>query len=418
VEHVQDRLTALRERRSRYASPGLCDEVRDLVVVCSSSRSGSSVFGEVLRRSTDLVTTSAEINPHLTIPVLGAGIDALADPTPLCTTGEGRRIAQEELSLDLGHRAGDVPGAVLADHVAWRLTMQWPEEPVDPDLVARWVADVPSVATRDEVLGEVLLRAREAYPSIDLRRYDDAPEGVPAADEPDGPPAEPIVEMTPFVAPRRWSPATVDDVRGRPTVLATPRNAFRLRLLRSLFPNARLRVVHLTRNPAASINGLRDGWRSSAFWAGRVPEGLAIAGHADDRPEARDWWCYDLPPGWRSWTTASLEEVCAFQWRAAQAATVAACDELGLERHIVRFEDVVGAPDVRAATLRSLADWLGIDPSPLVAGEELPVVMATRPPRPARWRANADVLAGVLGDREVLRWAHELGYGSDPDGWV
>lgn len=415
---VRARLRRLRERRARHSSAGLCDEVRDLVVVCSSSRSGSSLFGELLRRSRDLVTTSAEINPHLTIPVLGQGVHLLADPSPVCAAGEGRRIAQAELSLDLGRDTDAVGRDVFADHVAWRLTMQWPQEPIDPDLVATWVARAcRDTSSREGFLRLVLRSALPTYPSLQPRRYDvvagtpsDGPDG-------DGPPEGPVIEMTPFVAPRPWAPATVDDVRTKPTVLSTPRNAFRLPLLRSLFPNARLRVVHLIRNPAASVNGLRDGWRSPAFWTCRVPGGLRIAGHSDRRPDAGDWWCYDLPPGWRRWRDASLEEVCAFQWWSAQEATVAASDELGVERYVIRFEDIV-ADDRRPGTLRAFARWIGVDPGPLVEPAELPVVMATQPPRPARWRDEQGTLAGVLADPKVMGWADRLGYGSDPGRWV
>lgn len=416
-EGVAARLAGLRERRAQQGFPDLCGEVRDLVVVCSSSRSGSSLFGNILRRSSDLVTTSAEINPHLTIPVLGLGLDLLTDPSPVCAVGDGRRVAQEELSLDLGHAANQVPPKILADHVAWRLTMQWPSEPIDPDRVGRWLADADVASgSRQELLETVLARARPAYPSVDPHRYDTSVGSLDAVPRPDGPPAEPVIEMTPFVAPRPWAPATVDDVRTSPTVLSTPRNAFRLPLLRSLFPNARLRVVHLTRNPAASINGLRDGWRSPDFWTCRVPEGLRIAGHGDRHPESGDWWCYDLPPDWRAWTDATLEQVCAYQWWSAQEATVTASEALGVERYVVRFEDVVDDAR-RHRTLRALAGWLGIDPDPIVGREELPVVMATRPPRPARWRDHEQELADVLADRRVVGWAEELGYGTDRSGW-
>ncbi|MDP9071610.1 MAG: sulfotransferase [Actinomycetota bacterium] len=83
----------------------------------------------------------------------------------------------------------------------------------------------------------------------------------------------------------------------RPLVLSTPRNAFRLAFLRSLFPAARFRVVHLTRNPAASVNGLIDGWLHHGFFNMAVDEPLAIAGYTDAFPLWGDrWWCYDFPP--------------------------------------------------------------------------------------------------------------------------
>src|SRR3712207_3422561 len=85
-----------------------CAAVRDLVVVCSSSRGGSSLFGELLRGSPDLLTFSAEINPHVTIPTLGAGgcgCELLRDPSPVAGSATGLPILQSELGNDLGRPA-------------------------------------------------------------------------------------------------------------------------------------------------------------------------------------------------------------------------------------------------------------------------------------------------------------------------
>ncbi|MFA9430700.1 sulfotransferase [Egicoccus sp. AB-alg2] len=422
---VDHRLAALRERRARHAEPALCDEVRDLVVVCSSSRSGSSLLGELLRRSPELVTTSAETNPQFVVPVLGRGPDLLADPSPVCAAGAGREVVRSELSLDLGAAAPPTapPSGhdleVFADHVAWRLTMQWPREPIDPEHVRAVVADLGVPEQVDAAwFGRLLSVLRTSYPSLDARRYDlpaeQLPEGAVPADE-EAPAAEPIVEMAPFVLPRRWRAATPAEVRTRPVVLVTPRNAFRLPLLASLFPAARLRVVHLVRNPAAAVNGLRAGWLHPDFVACRLPE-LDLDGY-DVPPARRDEWSFDLPPHWRELTGRPLVEVCAEQWRSANEATIAAAADLDAERHVVRFEDVVGSPRRRAAALGALADHLGIAAAPLVDHHRLPVVMATEAPRPGRWRDNAAHLDPVLRDPAVRAMARRLGYGADPAGW-
>ena len=39
-------------------------------------------------------------------------------------------------------------------------------------------------------------------------------------------------------------------------MIKTPSNAYRLPFIQALFPSARIRILHLVRNPAASINGL------------------------------------------------------------------------------------------------------------------------------------------------------------------
>lgn len=430
VGAVSGRLATLRERRGRHASPNLCDEVRELVVVCSSSRSGSTLLASLLRASPDLIGTSAEINPQLVIPVLGRGCDAIADPSPDLAAGPAREVGRSELSLDLGRpsdatrltASDDRALEVLADHLAWRLTMQWPHEPIDPDHVADLVhRHAPLPADDTERFRRLLPGLRDRYPTIDPRRYDAADAlrhvGV-APGDPVAPPPEPIVEMAPFVLPRYWDHATAEQARTLPTVLVTPRNAFRVPVLASLFPRARLRLVHLVRNPAASINGLRDGWHHPDFTTCQVPGGLAIGGYSEVHPERGDRWCFDLPPGWRDHTTSTLEETCAFQWRAAHQATLTAGEALQVERHVVRFEDVVGPPERRRASLGALADFLDIDATPLVTHEQLPVVMATATPRPGRWRAQEGALDRVLRDPELLRVTEQLGYALDRSTWT
>lgn len=430
TDAVAGRLGTLRDRRARHASRDLCDEVRDLVVVSSSSRGGSSLLAALLRASPDLLGTSAEINPQLVVPVLGRGPDAIADPSPGLAAGPAREVARSELSLDLGRPSdgigraagGDRALDVFADHLAWRLTMQWPHEPIDPDHIADLVRRrSPLPADDTERFRRLLPDLRDRYPTIDPRRYDGADVLLPADVAPRSPAGaqpEPIVEMAPYVLPRPWDHATVEEARTLPTVLITPRNAFRVPLLASLFPRARLRLVHLVRNPAAAINGLRDGWHHAGFTTCQVPGGLAIGGYSDVHPDRGDRWCFDLPPGWRDHTASTLEQVCAFQWRAAHQATLAAADALQIDRHVVRFEDVVGPPERRQPSLRALAEFLGIDAAPLLRHGQLPVVMATATPRPGRWRDNEAALTEVLRDPALLDVTEQLGYGTDRSTWA
>jgi hypothetical protein len=421
---VVERLAALRERRGADAWRR-CEAVRRLVVVCASSRGGSSLFGEVLRGLPGLLHTSAEINPHFVIPTLDRfHVDLLADPAPVVAREPGLRILQTELGLDIG-RPG--VGAAEADHVAWRLMMQWPHEPIDPDAVKRWVAEaVMQVgdASREKTFLAVLQRARHTHPSLNPLAYDLDDRAVarwfPEATPPVPPPLIPVVEMAPFIVPRAWISASDADLAELPVVLVTPRNAFRVPLLCAAFPNAEVRVIHLVRNPAASVNGLIDGWHHHGFFSTPVDVPLRIAGYTDCYPSwGKQWWCYDLPPGWRGWTTVSLPQVCGFQWAASHCATVEAVCRLGLDCYRVHFEDLVSSPASRRRVLGGLAQWLGADAEAFAgaANRALPVVMSTAPPRPARWRNRGDELAPVLEDPHVQALARELGYQADPSTW-
>ena len=383
------------------------------------------MFAELLRSSPDLLTFSAEINPHVTITTLGSGggCDVVEDPTPYAGTDAGLDVLRTELGNDLGRPAAQIDTPSLARHIAWRLTMQWPHEPIEPATVRAALDDreeAPWDWTTEHFL-DLLAGLSSAYPSTNPYRYDiDAGEVAhrfPHQLRPVGPPAEPVVEMAPFVVPRAWQVADASEAARRPVVTTTPRNAFRLHLLARTFPNARLRVIHLTRNPAAAVNGLRDGWLHSGFVSGRSDTPLRIAGYSDRYPRwGSVWWNYDVPPAWRDWTDRPLVEVCGFQWAAAQTATVEGAASLGADVHRIAFEDIAGAR--RETALAGLCEWLQIDPAPLLRGRDVPVVIPTAPPRPRRWADNAEALEPVLRNRSLREYAGALGYSQDPNDWT
>lgn len=197
-------------------------------------------------------------------------------------------------------------------------------------------------------------------------------------------------------------------------MIKTPGNAYRLDFLRAAFPNARLWVLHLTRNPAASINGLVDGWLHHGFHAYRVDEPLRIAGYADVRPADRHWWKFDLPPCWSTYTAAALPRVCAHQWLSSHRAVLAHGAD-----HTVRFEDLISGPHARAGAVERIADWLGIPfegPLKQAATDGIAATVATAAPRPGRWRAREEEIRSALS-ADVLTMAERLGY-ADDDHWI
>jgi hypothetical protein len=89
--------------------------------------------------------------------------------------------------------------------------------------------------------------------------------------------------------------------------------------LRALFPDAHF--VFVKRSPGDNINSLIEGWaRPSEFstWA----DGLPIDVNVDDGGYTR--WCFFLAEGWRDYVSASIEEVCAFQYRTMNQAILEA----------------------------------------------------------------------------------------------
>jgi len=376
----------------------------------------------MLRHAPSLCHFRAEVNPFLVLAGLGfpdAGDSDALDPS----AGGLRDVLEGELAADAGGWAPLTPQGVrpYGLDLAWRLTAHWPTLPIDPEAVVSWTRASLAVCSPEDLAGfhlDLLRRVRGVHPQVDPWFYDIDPERIhlafPGLAQPVGAPGPVVLEEPPFVLARPWRPVTPESLAGRPLVIKTPSNAYRLPFLRTLFPSARFRVLHLTRNPAASINGLVDGWRYRGFHSHRVG-GLAIAGYADP-----DWWKYDLPPGWRAWTSEPLEQVCGFQWRSAHQHVL---DFLGREqpdRLRVAFEDVTGERAERREAWGRIEAWLGVDLGAEVARiveHGLPPVMATHAPRRRRWFAKAAQLEPVLARRDTRELAGRLGY-ADPKSWV
>lgn len=426
VPHVTQ-LPAAREafaalRRRRGADPTVLARVKEVIVVAASSRGGSTLVGELLRRCSSLLHLQAEINPLFA----AAGL-------------EPRRRTQalaEELAVDIGRPLP--PGAPIdlddfAATVAWRLVAAWPDAGIDPDDACEWVhrtvaeqrGAFPQSPHHDGRIAfwfQLFHRVRAAHPEVNPYYYDLPPEQVaaafPGATPPGGPPGASVVEMPPFVVTRPWQRPSPDELAERPLVLSTPRNAFRLRFLREMFPAARFRLVHLTRNPAASINGLMDGWCHHGFFNVDVGDRLRIPGYSDRYPGwGRRWWNFDFWPGWEEWVDRPLAAVCAEQWRSHHGAVCDYVTASGVDVLRLRFEDVVGTDEERARACTVLATWLGdAGQGQTLAGLRLPPLMATAPPARGRWRHRTGEITAAVADPAVTEMAEHLGY-ADPDTW-
>lgn len=122
-------------------------------------------------------------------------------------------------------------------------------------------------------------------------------------------------------------------------------NTLRVGYLHRLFPRAKFVFIH--RDGRDNISSMIDGWRlgrtDGGFgltrFLGSFPEPVAINGGEFDQ------WHFFLPPGWRGYNRASLEEVCAFQWLSANRLALDARAEIPDDQWIqVRYEDIFDRP--------------------------------------------------------------------------
>ncbi len=435
-----------RERQPQVA--GFLAQIREVVVIASSSRGGSSIFTEILRQSPELIHFRGEINPFLTLaglapPENGREDDGL-DGWDARPPGQQARLMalEQELALDAGINR---PAALATPDrrrrffldLGWRIAMQWPQLEIDQDFLASQAQASLDDLVREHVweAGEFmdaqlfhalfLVRMRSRYPQINPHYYDLSPDLIGShfqgVEIPWGPPAPLLIEEPPYVTIAPRHPVEATALKRQPLIIKTPSNAYRLAFLRALFPQARLRILHLTRHPADSINGLIDGWRYHGFFSHQLAGQLAIGGYSDRFPDwGRHWWKYDLPPGWRALSSARLEQVCGYQWRKAHQSILAYLAANPVETLSVRFEEVIGTLAARARVFNRIAAWLAIDPEPLLSTVtgEMPPVMATVRPRQRRWFKREELLRPVLADPAIVDTARRLGYDleHDPNG--
>lgn len=130
--------------------------------------------------------------------------------------------------------------------------------------------------------------------------------------------------------------------------------------LYALFPDAQF--VYVKRSPGDNINSLIEGWRKPeefASWSERLPLPVAVDGGRCTR------WCFFLPPGWRDYVNAPLEEVCALQYRAMNEALVACRGLVPASQWTeIVYEDLLRDP---VAGFRAAFAAAGVAFSPAVA---------------------------------------------------
>lgn len=186
-------------------------------------------------------------------------------------------------------------------------------------------------------------------------------------------------------------------------------NVLRIPYLLALFPDAHF--IYLYRDGRANVSSLIDGWENDGHFGltqflGPSPVPVAIDGGRFIE------WSFFLPPGWRDYNEATLEEVCAFQWVAANEAALAARESVPPAQWTeIRYEDLLDRPEdtfagvferlglVFDAPLRSIAANLARRPTSLVAGA----------PERDKWkRRNGERIERVQGLLEPM--LRRLGY--------
>ncbi|HJV01466.1 MAG TPA: hypothetical protein VJ752_13040 [Burkholderiaceae bacterium] len=389
--------------------------VRQVAVILTSPRSGSSLLTSVLARHPGIATLDGEIEPYLALTGNGFGFSSNSD-----AIGDlANPAALADCVLDDLTVAGDGPPDLDLIKRRWRnrLLLQFPAVFAQPSELRRLAQSLDEAVTASAARRCGGERAWQEYVLGKVFRHDGWRmayyDGMARAGAAGGFDVPLKLEEPPFVMPRHQRRRfAAGDAASKVLLFKTPPDVYRLGLYRQLFPHADIKYIHLTRGYAQAVNGLIDGWQSPVGffshdlrWAG---VDLRIGGYTDVLPFGRRWWKFDMPPNWREFTAAPLEQVCLNQWLSPHRAVLQA-DVPALR---LRFEDFLADP---VAAMGRITGYLGLAPMAMQA--QLPVTMATEQPARQRWRKREQALLALGRQPEVAAMMAALGYDMDPEGW-
>jgi hypothetical protein len=164
----------------------------------------------------------------------------------------------------------------------------------------------------------------------------------------------------------------------------TPKNALRVPFLLEVFPDARFVFLH--REVRANLSSMMQAWRAGGWVTYRHLAGW-------NGP-----WSLLLPPGYEQLRDRPLEEVVAFQWRAANETILEDLANIPRERWTTAsYENLIQDP---AKEIARLLEFAGLSMDPQLAAylaKPLPLSRHTRtPPRPDKWKQDAAEIERVV----------------------
>jgi len=220
-------------------------------------------------------------------------------------------------------------------------------------------------------------------------------------------------EITPYCFPvPSVRPDAATLARGVRLLEKSIQNCFRIEFLKAAFPDAKF--LFIVRDGRTCISSVLDAWHHPRwFFSYKMPVELRINGYSDRYPWGKHWWKFSLPPGWRDLIGASLEELCAYTWNAANAAILKGLDGLKATRGamLVRYEDLVAR---HREVLTEVSSFLELGSEDRLLAGGLPVVMTENRPAPTKWMKRKDEIALIMSD--IAPMQERLGYPKDLSG--
>ena len=443
-KNVFDKIVS-RNRDQIWLKASLRD-VKKVILINSAPRSGSSLLFAVLKKIPQVYSLSGESVPFYKLNGLSSDY-FFSDKIP----AELAEIRNDNFPMSRDFMSDfsitNVQDSIIdnsnllnqyIDDLVLRFSMQWPE--IDFSYtVFRKLANRAFNAyakrckkfCKEIFYIELLEFLRREYSDINPYYYDIPQDMIkarfPDLDIPVAPPNNVLtIEEPPFILLSPDKKVAEKDLSEKVLLLKSSVNCYRMDCIKNIFPNADIRVIYLTRNPAASINGLYDGWLYRGFFSHNLEsfiryskpmfKRLKIAGYSDKYEWGKWWWNYDLPPGWQDYTERSLEEVCAFQWCFANK-TIQEYMRNGTIQYIqIKYENIAGNFELRYSEMKRIIDFMGMDKEFIKALEleRLPLVQATHSPQFSyRWKKRRNIISPLLNNFKIYETYNNLGYNKE-----
>lgn len=389
-EHVREEVVA--EEKRSILDDHRADDFDSVLLIASASRGGSSLLFDVLRHHEETCSPDGEHGKWYTFEgVCYPEFDSDVVPREFDEFDRDRLLG--DLLSDVGAAAREGDRTHRVDAALLRLPLQFPER------------DLPYAEMREELLDGASLESVLADHGVSSKHFDEFADGD--ADEFI---EDEAIEERPFITSHDHKRGLREEDFDRTLVLKTSVDAYRLPWISDqLFPETDVDVVHLSRNPAASINGLYDGWRLKRGFQTYDVGDLALEDYDGDL------WNYDLPPTW--YREGRLIDVCLEQWTQAHHHILEGREAFD-DVLRVRFEDLLGETK---STVEEVVEFADLGESDLLEEnvEDLNQVMTTKDPEEGRWRKREDLVRGALdrADEPYGSVVERLGYTEESE-WI
>ena len=413
-------------------------DVEKLVVLLNTPRAGSSFLYRVLAETGCFFTMPGEHTPHYKMcgfapPFNDFKSDVIPDNFDFTQNKEKFRELFNYMSIDLiDNDVIPLEGnqdSFTASTFARRFSLQWPDLNIcfyDLIKIAKTVIEIqaknlPNHNRASEQLYLYFVKEMELYTQKQFMHcfYDNnifTKDASCFGDQPPNP--NYLLEEAPYILPTSGQPMLFKDNISKPVLLKASIDSFKSKLLEYCFPNADIKYIHLTRNPASQISALLSGWQSERFHTHNLNylDSFEIVD-----PEAPDrhydkWWKFELPANYHELTqaTTSLDEIVKQQWLETSTHILTFIEDKETKVLKVRYEDLIANEDLFMSTLKSIQNFLGCNfESKSIKFKSLPPIMSTTPPQKNKWRRREKLILDIINDEQLINVARTLGYNAN-----